>query len=171
MGGLILPEPGVYGILAGMAGRMFFEALEDALVGFLPPDLRGFSVRASGRNLKVWYGAEEREHYEVQLVSRHALEAAHYRAEGPVLEIGFHAEHPAGPRNDAALRPLLQSRSRWEPELGEGAEAGAFLGRQAGAWRRISELWEGSDVVEPDAAIEAAERLATYIMVLEPHRR
>ena len=74
--------------------REFFEQVVDALVGFLPPDARDFSWRTSSRNLKVWFGEDTREHYEVQLVDDE-------------LEIGFHAEYPDPARNDAVLARIV----------------------------------------------------------------
>ena len=67
------------------------------------------------------------------------------------------------------LARLVDKEQAWRKTLGRDAQAGAFLGRQS-KWRRISEVWEGEGLTD-DAAIEAAERLATYITVLEPLRR
>jgi len=137
--------------------RSFFETADDALRGFLPPALRGFDSYRTGRNLKVWYGAQNREHYEVQFVS------------GSGLEVGFHAEHRDPERNEEVLAHLLRKEKTWRKALGRQPEAGAFLGRQS-AWRRISEVWDGDGLTD-DAAVEAAERLGAYIQTLEPLRR
>jgi hypothetical protein len=137
--------------------KEFFEQMVDALVGFLPPDGRGFSWRTSARNLKVWFGEETREHYEVQLV-------------GDQLEIGFHAEYPDPARNDAVLEPILDAEATWRRRLGRTVETGKYLGRQGRVWRRASECWDGGGVLEPGTAVEAAERLATYITTIEPLR-
>lgn len=147
--------------------REFFEALADALAGFLPSELRGFSSRAGSRNLKVWYGDETREHYEAQIISPGAL-PARTRPKTPVLEIGFHAEHAGAQRNDAALAAVAAGARR----LGTAAVAGPFLGtRVPGTWRRLSETWPDARELPAEAAIEAAERLARYIRALEPARR
>jgi hypothetical protein len=145
-------------------GRVFFDQVAEALVGFLPAELAGFASRATGRNVKVWFGPETREHYEVQLVSAR-LAGRQGRA---VLEVGFHAEHPDAGRNQAVLAKLLAAKPRWRDELGEEPEAGPFLGRSG--WRRISEVWDGPALDGPEAAVEAADRLATYIRALEPLR-
>ncbi|HLF40191.1 MAG TPA: hypothetical protein VI854_01825, partial [Acidimicrobiia bacterium] len=131
-------------------GRAFFEQVVEALVGFLPPEQRRFSSRVSGRNVKVWFGSEAREHYEVQAVRRDGA---------PVLEIGFHAEHADAARSEAALDALRSGERSWRRALGPEVEVGAFLGR-AGAWRRASETWDDADLSEPGTAVEAADRLA-----------
>ena len=136
--------------------REFFEEAADALVGFLPPALSQFARRISSRNLKVWYGDEPREHYEIQLASGR-------------LEIGFHTEHADAARNDAVLDRMLVHEPEWRRALGAHAQAGAYVGRQSGAWRRVSEVW-AEDASDAGAAVEAADRLATYIMALEPRR-
>lgn len=136
--------------------RAFFETVDDALHGFLPPSLRDFDSHRSGMNLKVWY-EEVREHYEVQLVS------------GPALEVGFHAEHKDPARNEDVLGRLVDAEKMWRKALGREPQSGAFLGRQKN-WRRISEVWDGDGLTE-DAAVESAERLAGYIEALEPVRR
>jgi hypothetical protein len=136
--------------------RAFFETVDDALHGFLGPSLRDFESHRTGMNLKVWY-EEVREHYEVQLVS------------GPALEVGFHAEHRDGSRNEDVLERLLGGEKAWRKVLGREPQTGSFLGRQKD-WRRVSEVWDGEGLTE-DAAVEAAERLAGYISALEPLRR
>ena len=140
--------------------RAFFEQLVEALVGFLPADRRAFSSRVSGRNAKIWFGAEAREHYEVQMLRRDGA---------PVLEIGFHAEHPDAARSEAVLERLMAAERRWRRSLGPEVETGPFLGR-AGSWRRASETWDGADLSDPGAAVEAADRLAEYIAAFEPLR-
>lgn len=141
--------------------RAFFEQVAEALVGFLPPERRGFSSRSTGRNLKVWFGPEAREHYEVQILSHEGSR---------VLEVGFHAEHPEATRNEEVLGRLLADERRWRKTLGREVEAGRFLGRP-GAWRRASEVWDGPDLSAPETAVEAADRLAAYICALEPLRK
>ena len=136
--------------------RAFFETMDDALHGFLPPAFRDFQSHRSSMNLKVWFD-EGREHYEVQLVS------------GPALEVGFHSEHKDAERNEEVLGRLVDGEKRWRKSLGRAPKKGAFLGRQKN-WRRVSEVWDGEGLTE-DAAVEAAERLGAYIEALEPLRR
>lgn len=147
-----------------MSSRAFFEQVADALIGFLPPDLRTFGSYRTSHNVKVWYGDGRREHYEVQVLSARTA-----RTKGPALEIGFHAEHADASANEQAIEHLVGRERRWRKQLGDGPEAGAFLGRQ-GPWRRLSEVWTDDGITEPEAAIEAAERLAAYIAALEPIR-
>lgn len=141
-----------------MYGRPFYDAVADALTGFLPPSLRGFEWYRTSHNLKLWYAEGGREHYEVQIL-KHKRKI--------VLEIGFHAEHKDSGANDDAIGKLVCLEKKWRTKLGSEPEAGAFIGHQSG-WRRISELWDATD--DPEMAIDAAERLASYIKVLEPLR-
>ena len=139
--------------------RVFFDQAADALVGFLPPKWRKFSSRVSSRNLKVWYAGDGREHYEVQLLSSKRL------------EIGFHAEHRDGERNEEVLARLLEQEPQWRSTLGDDVVAGEFVGAGPRVpWRRVSEVWDGVDVDGAETAIEAAERLSDYISTLEPRR-
>jgi hypothetical protein len=140
--------------------RAFFVEVVETLIGFLPPELSGFSSRVTGRNAKVWFGPEAREHYEAQLVRRDGA---------TVLEIGFHAEHPDAARSDAVLHRILAGERRWRRALGPEVETGAFLGRPS-PWRRASETWADADLDDPGTAVDAADRLAAYITALEPLR-
>lgn len=142
-----------------MRGRAFYDDVSDALNSFLPPSLRGFSSYRTSHNIKVWFGQEAREHYEVQSIRRR---------KGYELEIGFHTEHSDADRNEDVVEGLVSIEKRWRKELGKEPEAGQFVGYQTRTWRRISELWEAVD--SPDLAVEAAERLAAYIRALEPLR-
>lgn len=130
----------------------------EALRGFLPPERGSFSSRATGRNAKVWFGTEAREHYEVQMLSRDGA---------PVLEVGFHAEHSDAARSEAVLSRLVSTEPCWRSSLGSEVETGPFLGR-GGGWRRASETWDAADLSDLGAAVEAAERLAEYIAAFEP---
>jgi hypothetical protein len=140
--------------------RAFFVEVVETLIGFLPPEQSRFSSRVTGRNAKVWFGADAREHYEAQLVRRDGA---------TVLEIGFHAEHPDAARSDAVLQWILAGERRWRRTLGPEVETGAFLGRPS-PWRRASETWADTDLDDPGTAVEAADRLAAYIAAIEPLR-
>src|SRR4051794_3463290 len=129
----------------------FFDDVLDALVGFLPPAQKSFSSKKTWLGLKVWYGPEPREHFEAQFLGRH----------GERLEIGFHVEHREESKNVEILDRLLAAETKWRPELGDDARAGKFLGRQS-PWRRVSEVGEGADLLEPETAIEAAGRLGGH---------
>jgi len=142
----------------------FFEAVVDALVGFLPPELADFNHKVHWNGVKFWYGDDHREHYECQYVARPD------GAPGPALEIGFHAEHSKAAENQAVLVALTGDERRWRRRLGKEAEAGPFVGSRADTWTRVSEFWLDDEVLEPDAAIDAADRLAEYIAALEPVR-
>ena len=140
--------------------RAFFVEVVEALIGFLPPEQSGFFSRVTGRNAKVWFGAETREHYEAQLLRRDGV---------TVLEIGFHAEHPDAARSDAVLQRILAGERRWRRTLGREVETGSFLGRPS-PWRRASETWADADLADPGTAVDAADRLAAYITAFEPLR-
>ncbi len=138
----------------------FFEIVRDAFEGFAAdvPGRRNVSVH--GRGIKVWFDDHTREHYEAQLI----------RVDGEAqLEIGFHAEHPKAPQNDAVLQRMIAAESSWRPELGDEAIAGDFIGRAG--WQRISELWPVPADEAVDDAIDTAARLADYVLALEPVRR
>lgn len=142
----------------------FFEVVRDAFEGFVAGVGGRRSTYVHSRGLKAWFDDDTREHYESQLI----------RVDGVVqLEIGFHAEHPKAPQNDEVLRRLLAAEQVWRPELGDEAVAGEFIGRAG--WRRISEVWPAPDdgAIDGgiDEAIEAAARLADYVIALEPVRR
>ena len=149
-----------------MYGRPFYDAVADALTGFLPPSLRNFEWYRTNHNLKLWYGENGREHYEVQIFKK---------GKDVVLEVGFHAEHKDASANDEAVARLAGAEKTWRKKLGADPEVGSFIGRQT-AWRRISEIWgDGStsqtpDLGDPELAIDAAMRLATYITTFEPLR-
>jgi hypothetical protein len=142
-----------------VSSKAFYDDVADALTSFLPPKMRDFEWYRTSWNLKCWYGDESREHYEVQHIRRRS---------GLALEIGFHTEHKDRARNDEVLERLVSLEKKWRRELGKAPEAGRFIGSQSGSWRRISEVWE--DGAGEEAAVDAAERLATYIRVFEPLR-
>lgn len=138
----------------------FFEVVRDAFEGFVAGVGGRRSSYVHNRGLKVWFDDSSREHYESQLI----------RVDGEVqLEIGFHVEYPKATQNDEVLRRLLAVEPVWRPELGDEAVAGDFIGRPG--WRRISEVWPAPDSEVIDEAIEAAARLADYVIALEPVRR
>lgn len=141
-----------------MHGRAFYDAVGDALTGFLPPSLRDFEWYRTSHNLKLWWGSD-REHYETQILKKDRK---------IVLEIGFHAEHKDPDANDSAIAKLVSKEKMWRKTLGAEPEVGSFIGAQR-SWRRISELWDATD--DPELAIDAAERLASYITALEPLRK
>src|SRR6186997_142542 len=70
----------------------FFDEVRDALSGAIPAQLGRLHSSAHRGGVKVWFDDANREHYEAQLI----------RQDGEVvLEIGFHAEHPKAPLNEA----------------------------------------------------------------------
>ncbi len=52
---------------------------------------------------------------------------------------------------------------------GDGNPPGPFLGRDG--WARLSETWLDPDLSEPELCFELADRLATYVEVVEAVRR
>ena len=144
-----------------------FDHVADALLGLVLPDLGTLRVQARRWGIKVWFDADTcpREHYEAQVIpARLAL-----GAEVLAIEIGFHAEHPKTPDNEAVLAPISKAERSWRTLLGPEAEAGPFLGR--GGWVRVSETWADPNLGDPELPFEVADRLATYIEALEPVRR
>jgi hypothetical protein len=148
-------------ILNPVYGKAFYDDVYDVLQSFLPPSMRDFAWYRTSHNLKLWFHGEEREHYEVQVFKK---------GKDLVLEIGFHAEHKEKERNEEAIAKLAEKS--WRRKLGPDAETGAFIGRQT-SWRRLSEIWSNGShqLGDPELAVDAAERLATYIRTLEPLRR
>jgi hypothetical protein len=144
--------------------REFFEQVADAVVGFVPPDLGECATRLSSINLKLWFGSDGpnqdgREHYEAQFLS-----------DGQ-FEIGFHCEHRAVERNEAVLRRLTGHERAWRKLLGPDATPGEFLGMEGGPWRRLSEVVPVPRPLDVEAAMDVADRLATYAEAIEPLRR
>ena len=140
----------------GGSGKEFFADVADAVRGFLPRELGECSVAISGRNVKLWFD-DAKEHYEAQRTRRG-------------FEVGFHSEHGEQDRNEVVLSRLQAGERAWRKALGKQPQAGPFLGSD-GPWRRISEFWDEVDLEFPDAAVEVADRLGSYIEALEPLRR
>jgi hypothetical protein len=145
-----------------------FDQVSDALFALVPDELGEPRRRARRYGIKVWFDTKEpgREHYEAQIVPPRHVEAATVLA----LEIGFHAEHPRGDDNEAAMVPLLRREKTWRRQLGAEVITGPFLGNHE-HWLRLSETWADPDLSDPDLAIEVATRLTDYITALEPLRR
>lgn len=143
-----------------------FDQVADGLRGLVPESLGVLRVQARRWGIKVWLDAEvcPREHYEAQVLGAKHVAGAEVLA----IEVGFHAEHPKPVENDEALDGLRRSEPTWRKLLGDEAVAGPFLGR--GGWQRISETWADPDLGDPDLCFEIADRLATYVTALEPHR-
>jgi hypothetical protein len=143
-----------------------FEQVADALLAQVPPELGELHTQPRRWGIKAWFDVDAcpREHYEAQVMSaKHVPDA-----ETLALEVGFHAEHPKEPDNEAAMVVLRKAEKKWRKELGPAAVAGDFIGR--GGWRRISETWADPDLSDPELCFELADALATYITVLEPLR-
>jgi hypothetical protein len=159
--------------------RAFFDQVDDELRGLLGPALRGYRSLRTGRLLKLWYD-DPAVHFEVQMVARRWSPA-----EGPVLEVGLHLEHPDAGTNERVLGGLTEEAAAWRQRL-PNAQAGPALGPRGGLWRRVSELLEetgpapvrsadsgppspgASPGLDPELASEAAERLAEYVRALAP---
>ena len=136
---------------------IFFEQVLDALAGSIPAAFGRLRSSVHRGGLKVWFDDADKEHYESQLF-RHDGELA--------LEIGFHAEHPKAPLNQAAIEGLAIAEPTWREMLGPDAVVDEFFGRPN--WRRVSEVWAAPDLDDLDAIIEVADRLTDYITALEP---
>jgi hypothetical protein len=112
--------------------------------------LRDFESEQWGRFYKVWY-TDKRFHFEAQFLN------------GGRLEIGFHLEADAE-TNDAIAEGLARKESRIRRALGDAPAIGSHGPR----WRSIAERWSGGDLRSPEAATEAAARLADYIRTIRP---
>lgn len=137
------------------------------LVRSMAPEGHGELRYRSGRGgVKVWFGPQKptREHYEAQFIPRRHVDGG----DGWILEIGFHAEHPKEPENEAVMKRLMAKKKVWTKTLGKQPVAGEFLGRDS--WRRISELWPDTDRDDEDLAFEIASRVVDYIDAIEPIR-
>ena len=143
-----------------------FDQVADALRALVPAELGSLRTQPRRWGIKAWFDVEAcpREHYEAQVISAKHVAGAEVLA----VEIGFHAEHPKAPDNDAALAAIVAAAPAWRDELGPEAVAGAFLGRNG--WQRVSETWADPDLSDPEVCFEVADRLATYITALEPVR-
>ncbi len=133
----------------------------------VPEGIGDVHTRSHRRGVKVWFGPSKptREHYEAQIMPGRFADL-----DGPVLEVGFHAEHPDEAANQSVADRLESQAKHWRKELGKPAELDTFYGRAS--WRRLSEVWTGIDALDddPDAAFEIACRLIDYISVVEPLR-
>lgn len=143
-----------------------FEQVADALRALVPAELGELRTHERRWGLKAWFDADEcpREHYEAQVISpKHVADASVL-----AIEVGFHAEHPKEPDNEAALVPIEAGEAAWRDALGPDAVSGPFLGRSG--WLRVSETWADPDLSDPEICFEIADRLATYIEAIEPLR-
>ncbi|MEL7207835.1 MAG: hypothetical protein AAGK32_06315 [Actinomycetota bacterium] len=135
-----------------------------AMLGEIDPPPR---YRAHRRGVKVWFGPAKptRFHYEAQLIPGHLVDAPTADGEA-TIEVGFHAEHGDDRRNRAVLDHLGGNRRAWHRTLGDQAELGPFLGNSN--WGRLSEVWVGDDLDDPELAFELASRLVDYVEAVEP---
>ena len=133
-----------------LSNRAFLREVADQLPSHLPPRLRDFDAEQWGRYYKVWY-ADRKVHFEVQFLGNGRL------------EIGLHLE--AGREfNDRLATQLERRRASIRKALGEEAE----FGSHGPGWRSVVETWSGPGLKTEEAAIEAASRLAEYVVVLAP---
>jgi hypothetical protein len=146
----------------------FFDEVAEAVRSLVGRDRVDMRQQARRWGLKAWFGTDRpgREHYEAQVIAPDGVDGATALA----LEIGFHAEHPDGAENEAAIARLVAGQDRWRAVLGDDAVVGPFLGRFP-HWRRVSETWADPDLGDPDLPVQVALRLADYIDALEPLRR
>jgi hypothetical protein len=133
-----------------LSARAFLRQVADELPSHLPPRLRAFTGEQWGRYYKVWY-AEKKIHFEVQFLS------------GGRVEIGFHLEADRE-TNDRIAAGLERKAAAIRKELGPQAS----FGTHGSGWRSLAETWSGAEVRSPDAATEAAARLAEYVVAVTP---
>ena len=144
-----------------------FAAAAQLIRTMIPDGVGEVHTRSHRRGLKVWFGPAKPtpEQYEAQVIPGHLAGGS-----GPLLEVGFHAEHGDEAMNQQVADQLETNAKVWRGDLGPEAELGTFLGRES--WRRLSEVWPDAGQLDddPDAAFEIACRLIDYISVIEPLR-
>ena len=133
------------------SARAFLKQVADELPNHLPPKLRDFSSEQWGRYYKVWYGDEEKIHFEVQFIA------------GGRLEIGLHLE--SDPDTNERIASALERKA--ESIIGALGDDARF-GSHGNGWRSLAERWSGGDLRAEEAATEAAARLAEYLVTLAP---
>lgn len=143
-----------------------FEQVDDAVRAMVPAELGSFRAQARRWGIKAWFDVEDcpRGHYEAQVLGAKHVPGAEVLA----IEIGFHLEHLKPGDNEAAMAPVRAAERRWRTALGPSAELGPFLGRQG--WLRLSETWADPNLEDPELCFEIADRLATYVEVVQPLR-
>jgi hypothetical protein len=128
----------------------FFETLPVALAPKLPAELRGFDAeRGRGRLLRLDYGHPETH-----------FEAWHHRTIGR-LEVGLHFEGPPE-LNQSALSFFRQRIVEIKEALPR-----AELEPWDHGWGRLYETAPAAELTDRVLGL-AAERLATFITVLQP---
>ena len=143
-----------------------FDQVDDAVRALAPSSLGSLRTNPRRWGIKAWFDADDcpRVHYEAQVLNaKHVADA-----EVLAIEVGFHAEHPKPTDNEAALAPVRRAEPTWRAELGPSAVLGPFLGRSG--WLRLSETWPDPDLSDPEICFEIADRLATYLITVEPLR-
>lgn len=131
--------------------RAFLRQVADELPSHVPPRLRGFSSEQWGRFYKVWYGDQKKVHFEVQFLRNGRL------------EIGLHLEAEPD-TNEGVAKALERRRTAILHSLGDTPR----FGSHGSGWRSVSETWTGGDLRGEEAAVEAAARLAEYVVALAP---
>jgi hypothetical protein len=140
--------------------RWFFDQVDDEVRGLVGPALRNYHSEKNGRLVKMWY-EDPKVHFEAQRLS-----PAWAPSPAPSMEVGLHLESRTQDRNESILARLLEKRSAWEDRFPAAAYGEAF-GPQGPAWRRLSEVVE-IDALDEDLAGEVADRIAAYIVTLQP---
>jgi hypothetical protein len=154
-----------------VAEPALFEDAAAVLPSMIPESLGVLRVDARRWGLKAWFGGggggrAPSVHYEAQVVG--ARDVASGVAKKYAMEVGWHAEQSKAEENDALLALLVAGERSWRKVIGAEAECGAFLGRRARPWRRVSETWPDPDLDDPALGFEVAARLTDYVTGLEP---
>lgn len=128
----------------------FLKQVADQLPSMLPPAHRGFQSEQWGRYFKLWY-RDKGLHFEVQFLRNNTL------------EIAFHME--SDKQTNAETFALLESkRTMIGKKLGDDVELMSHMPRCFAA----REVWRGGELRGEEAAIEAAARIADYVVALRP---
>lgn len=132
-----------------LSTRGFLMAVADHLPAMLPPSQRSFGSEQWGRYVKFWY-RDKGLHFEVQFLRN------------GMLEIAFHMESDKQTNLDVNERLSAQAAAI-TAALGDVD----FTSHMPRCFA-IREVWKGGAIKGEEAALEAASRLADYIVALRP---
>ncbi len=133
-----------------LSTRGFLRLVADQLPGMLPPSQRTYESEQWGRYYKFWY-RDKGLHFEVQFLRNHAL------------EIAFHMESDKK-TNEAVFAGLEAKAPKIRRALGEDVELISHMPR----CYAVREVRKAGGLRREEAAIEAAARLAGYVVALRP---
>jgi hypothetical protein len=135
--------------------RDFLAGTLAATRPLLPEELRDFQERFQGSLAKAYY-EDSSQHYEIWL-----------RRPAGRVELGLHFESRDADANTRMLEWFAEALGLIKAELGEQTEAE----RWDRGWTRVHRTLPLPDRLSSQFADELAQRLASFIELLEPLRR